>query len=207
LGAEHNLYKIEQAFARYVMEPGDTLQYYHQRFKAYLSGVQEAYGRAQIECPETAYRDVQLALKFTMGLNSSYSEYKQYYEDGLKSWPENLSDALTEAAKYKPRGIGSGNPNDMGRANAFTMRGRGKGRGRGRFSGRGRGTDSRAGSLGDYTGTHSGTQSEYGTRKGDCHTCGEGHYSFECRAKDTQGGQKMGAGDAQLEPSNHGKGK
>jgi hypothetical protein len=204
LGAEHNLYKIEQAFAKYVMEPGDTLQYYHQRFRAYLSGVQEAYVRAQIECPETAYRDLQLALKFTMGLNSSYSAYKQYYEDGLKNWPENLSDALTEASKYKPRGIGSGNPSDMGRANAFTMRGRGRGRGRGRLSGRGRGADARGASSGDY----SGTQSEYGTRKGECHTCGEqGHYSFECRAKDTQGGQKMGAGGAQLEPSNHGKGK
>jgi hypothetical protein len=34
LGAEHNLYKIEQAFAKYVMEPGDTLQYYQQRFRA-----------------------------------------------------------------------------------------------------------------------------------------------------------------------------
>jgi hypothetical protein len=113
---DNGLYKIEQAFAKYVMEPGDTLQYYHQRFKTYLSGVQEAYGRAKIECPETAYRDIQLALKFTMGLNSSYAACKQYYEDGLKSWPENLSDALTEAAKYKPRGTGSGNPIDVGRA-------------------------------------------------------------------------------------------
>jgi hypothetical protein len=207
-GAEHNLYKIEQAFAKYVMEPGDTLQYYHQRFRAYLSGVQEAYGRAQIECPETVYRDIQLALKFTMGLNSSYAAYKQYYEDGLKDWPENLSDALTEAAKYKPRTAGSVNPNDMGRANAFAMRGRGRGRGRGRQSGRGYSSDNRGGSYGDTSGTHTGGQSDYGTRKGDCHTCGEhGHYSFECRAKDTQGGQKMGAGGAQLEPSNHGKGK
>jgi hypothetical protein len=206
LGAEHNLYKIEQAFAKYVMEPGDTLQYYHKRFRAYLSGVQEAYGRAQIECPETVYRDIQLALKCTMGLNSSYAAYKQYYEDGIKNWPETLSDAITEAAKYKPRATGSGNPSDMGRANAFTIRGRGKGRGRGRHSGRGRGADNRAGSSEEYSGMHSGTQSEYGTRKGECHTCGEqGHYSFECGAKDIQGGQKMGAGGAQLEPSSHGK--
>jgi hypothetical protein len=66
-----------------------------------------------------------------MGLNSSYAAYKQYYEDGLKNWSETLSDAFTEAAKYKPRATGSGNPSDMGCANAFTMRGRGKGRGRG----------------------------------------------------------------------------
>jgi hypothetical protein len=42
LGAEHNLYKIEQAFSRYVMEPGDSLSFYYQRFRALLSGVQEA---------------------------------------------------------------------------------------------------------------------------------------------------------------------
>jgi hypothetical protein len=147
LGTEHNLYEIEQAFAKYVMEPGDTLQYYHQRFRAYLIGVQEAYGRAQIECPETVYRDIQLALKFTMGLNSSYAAYKQYYEDGLKDWPETLSDGLTEAAKYEPRTVGSGNPNDMGCANAFAMRGRGRGRGRGRQSGRGYASDNRGGSY------------------------------------------------------------
>jgi hypothetical protein len=35
LGAEHNLYNIERAFAKYVMEPGDTLQYYHQRFRVF----------------------------------------------------------------------------------------------------------------------------------------------------------------------------
>jgi hypothetical protein len=188
------------------MEPGDTLQYYHHRFRAYLSGVQEAYGRAQTECPEAVYRDIQLTLKFTMGLNSSYAAYKQYYEDSLKSWPETLSGALTEAAKYKPRATGSRNPNDMGRANAFAMRGRV--RGRGRQSGRGYASENRGGSYGDSSGAHPGGQSEYGTRKGDCHTCGErGNYSFECRAKDTQGGQKMGAGGAQLEPSSHGKGK
>jgi hypothetical protein len=28
LGAEHNLYKIEQAFHRYAMEPGDSLAFY-----------------------------------------------------------------------------------------------------------------------------------------------------------------------------------
>jgi hypothetical protein len=46
---------------------------------------------------------VQLALRFTIGLNSSYSAYKQYYEDGLKDWPENLIDAFSEAAKFRPR--------------------------------------------------------------------------------------------------------
>jgi hypothetical protein len=83
LGAEHNLYKIEQAFSRYVMEPGDSLAFYYQRFRALLSGVQEAYTRARLEPPDTSYRDVQPALRFAIGLNSSYSPYKQYHEDGM----------------------------------------------------------------------------------------------------------------------------
>ena len=48
LGAEHKLHKIENAFARYIMEPGDSVSFYHQRLRALLSGVQEAYSRAQI---------------------------------------------------------------------------------------------------------------------------------------------------------------
>jgi hypothetical protein len=58
LGAEHNLNKIEQAFSKYVMEPGDSLAFYYQRFRALLSGVQEAYTRAKLEPPDTSYRDV-----------------------------------------------------------------------------------------------------------------------------------------------------
>jgi hypothetical protein len=145
LGAEHNLYKIEQAFSRYVMEPGDSLSFYYQLFRALLSGVQEAYTRAKLEPPDTSYRDVQLALRFTIGLNSSYTPYKQYHEDGLKDWPESLVDAFSEASKFRPRTAGSGNPGDIGRANAFAMRGRGRGRGRGRSIGSGRTSRNRPG--------------------------------------------------------------
>ena len=112
------------------------MSFYHQRFRALLSGVQEAYNRAQIPLPDSAYREVQMGLKFTMGLNSSYAAYKQYYEDGLKTWPVNLPDAFSEASKFRPR---TGNQREVGRANAFKMRGRGRGRGRGRYPGRGRG--------------------------------------------------------------------
>ena len=209
LGAEHNLYKIEQAFHRYMMEPGDSLAFYHQRFRALLSGVQEAYNRAKQDPPDGSYRDVQMALKFTLGLNSTYSAYKQYYEDGLKDWPEDLAEAFGEASKFRPRTAGSGNPSDIGRANAFAMRGRGRGRGRGgRFSGRGRGSEQKSVSYGESTGSTSGGPSEYGTRKGSCHACGEsGHYSFECRASDSGYNSKTGAGTAQSDFSGHGKGK
>jgi hypothetical protein len=63
LGAEHNLYKIENTFARYVMELGDSLSFYHQRFRALLSRVEEAYRRANVEVPANMYREVQLGLK------------------------------------------------------------------------------------------------------------------------------------------------
>jgi hypothetical protein len=109
------------------MEPGDSLAFYYQRFRALLSGVQEAYTRVKLEPPDTSYRDVQLALRFTIGLYSFYSAYKQYYEDGLKDWPESLVDAFSEASNFRPRTLGSGNPSDVGRANAFAMRGRGRG--------------------------------------------------------------------------------
>jgi hypothetical protein len=97
LRAEHNLYKIENALARYVMEPGDSISFYNQRFRALLSGVEEAYRRANVEGHGNLYREVQQGLKFTVGLNSTYSEYKQYYEDGLKDWPRSLGDAFSEA--------------------------------------------------------------------------------------------------------------
>ena len=82
LGAEHNLYKIENAFARYVMEPGDSISFYNQRFRALLSGVEEAYRRSNVDVPDSMYREVQLGLKFTMGLNSGYAAYKQYSGTG-----------------------------------------------------------------------------------------------------------------------------
>jgi uncharacterized membrane protein YgcG len=205
LGAEHNLYKIENAFARYVMEPGDSISFYHQRFRALLSGVEEAYRRANVEIPETMYREVQLGLKFTVGLNSSYSAYKQYYEDGLKGWPESLGEAFSEASKFRPR---AGQQTDAAKANAFAMRGRGgsRGRGRGRYPGRGRGGHS---GSGESSGVPTGGPSEYGTRKGSCHTCGEeGLYSFECgKNNNNKNIMKMGATSAPSEPSAYGKGK
>jgi hypothetical protein len=71
--------------------------------------------------PDNVYREVQLGLKFTMGLHSTYV--------GLTDWPASLPEAFPEASKFKPR---SGQAADVARANAFAMRGRGGGRGRSR---------------------------------------------------------------------------
>jgi hypothetical protein len=42
LGADHNLFKVEQAFnSSYTMEKHDTLTYYYQKMRALVSGVEE----------------------------------------------------------------------------------------------------------------------------------------------------------------------
>ena len=173
--------------------------------RALLSGVEESYSRAKIKLPETAYRDVQRALMFTIGLISSYSGCKQYHEDGLKDWPANPADAFSKASKFKLR---SGQLGDGGRVNAFTMRGRGHGRGHGRYPGRGRGSQFGGASGTEYMGGASEGPSEYSTLKGSCHTsCEEGHYSFECKGKNNDSNvMKLGATSAQSEPSAYGKG-
>ena len=140
-----------------------------------------------------------------MGLNRSYDVYKQYYVDSVRVWPTSLIDAFHDASRFEPRkGNHMSESTDMANANDFAMRGRGRGRGRGgrnpggRDSGRGRyqpGRGNQPQGDGYDSGSTGGT--EYGTRKGNCHECGEaGHYSFECRGG--QDRQKMGAGGAQL---------
>jgi hypothetical protein len=199
LGADHNLYKVEQAFNLYSMQPGDHLPYYYQRFRALRSGVEEAYKRAgrnrQQTEDETTFTKAQLALKFTMGLNASYAIYKNYYEDNIKPWPETLEEAFAEASKFSPRRTAAGNHEGADRANAFATRGRFGGRG-----GRGRGGRSREDHQGRHTAGRSRDESPgasaYGTRKGECHHCGaEGHYAYECKERDAPGKGATGRSD------------
>jgi Zinc knuckle len=220
LGADHNLFKVEQAFNNYVMQKNDNLTYYYQRMRALVSGVKEAKLRTGVDeeaAGDNEARQVQLALKFTNGLNDSYNVYKQYYNDSVRAWPLTLADAFHEASKFIPRrGELAIDHGAHGHINAFAMRGRGRGRGRGgripggRDSGRGRYQPGRGHQpqRDNNDSTWRNSETEYGTRKGECRTCGEtGHYSFEC----LQGGQdrqKMGAGGAQLPTgSNMQKGK
>jgi Zinc knuckle len=208
LGADHNLFKIQQAFAVYTMQPGDHLPYYHQRFRALLSGLNEAYkraGREKGEDKDPDFKEAQLALKFTLGLNSSYHLYKQYFEDGIKEWPISLAQAFSEASRFKLRS-GNSYSEGAGRSNTFAMRGRFGGRGRGRGGRGSQGRYSPGRSRDDSPGRASGAQSVYGTRKGECHNCGQsGHYAYECKSEN--GGGSAGGSAGGHEATSKQKGK
>jgi hypothetical protein len=137
LGAEHIDFKVAKVFRELIMQPGKSLASYHQKFRALHSGLFEAYRRAEENVPDSDFQEGQLALQFTMGLNSSYAGHKQYFEDAVKPWPESVEQAFLEASKFRLKREGYDNKYNggLGRANAFTTRGRGRGR-----SGRGRAT-------------------------------------------------------------------
>lgn len=186
LGAEHNAFKVGKKFRDLVMEPKESLSSYHQKFMALYSGLTEAYRRADEEMDTSNFHEGQMALQFTLGLSADYSTFKQYYEDSVKPWPETVSEAFFEASKFKPRSGGQFF-DGAGRANAFAMRGRFGGRGREGRGGRGRAGGQRTGSAGQ-TREQSSAATTYGTRKGECHHCGEeGHYSYECRSQSGKG--------------------
>ena len=76
-----------------------------------------------------------MAVKFVLGLNNSYNEFRSFYTNGLKPWPDCLETAYQDAAKYNPRRAASNSPAAMERANAFAMTGRGGRGGRGGYPG------------------------------------------------------------------------
>ena len=140
-----------------------------------------------------------MAVKFIPGLNDNYNEFRSFFTNGLKPWPDCLDAAYQEAAKYNPKRAASNSPAAMERANAFAMTGKG-GRGRGGYSGghNGKsahnakwvkdGADSPEGERGEkespigaYTANKS-PPAEY--KRGPCNNCGKyGHLAWECRAE------------------------
>ena len=65
-----------------------------------------------------------MAVKFILGLNNSYSEFRSFFTNGLKAWPDCLGTAYQDAAKYNPKRAASNSPAGMERENAFAMTGR-----------------------------------------------------------------------------------
>ena len=113
----------------------DNLSMYYINTKSALTAIQQAYEMAGRGALDETYPEGQMAVKFILGLNSNYGEFKSFFTNGLKPWPESLEVAYQESAKYNPKRAASNSPAAMDRANAFAMTGRGGKGGRGGYPG------------------------------------------------------------------------
>jgi hypothetical protein len=172
LGADQNLLRVRMAYETVKMEPNDVLKYYYQRFKALKSGYEDTM-RALGVMPEfneamTAHNEILTGMKFMNGLNSGYRHYVEYYEHRLKDWPDTLEDAYIEMAKVTPMMSAAATPPNQ--TNVFATKTAGGEKPAGTEKGNANGNGGRG---------KSGLTS-YGTRPGNCNTCGDpGDYSYE----------------------------
>ena len=199
LGVQHQMYVITQRYNDLVMGSHENLSMYLTSTKSALTAIQQAYEMTGREGLDELYPEGQMAVKFILGLNNSYNEFKSFFTNGLKPWPDCLESAYKEAAKYNPKRAAGNSHAAMERANAFAMTGRGNKGGRGRYPGghNGRsapnarwvkdGADSpeggksdRGSPIGAYTANKSPTA---GYRRGPCNNCGKyGHLGQSAEA-------------------------
>ena len=60
----------------------------------------------------TAHEDKITAMKFMKGLKSGYRQFVEYYEHGIKDWPDTLDEAYLEMTTLTPKKpTGTGLPN------------------------------------------------------------------------------------------------
>ena len=200
LGVAHQMYMISQRYNNLVMGQYDNLSAYLTNTKSALTAIQQAFEMAGRGGLDETYPESQMAVKFILGLNNSYSEFRSFFTNGLKPWPDCLETAYQEAAKYNPKRAANNSPAAMERANAFAMTGKGGRGGRGGYPGghNGRsapnakwvkdGADSPVGeksekgsSVGAYIANKSPPS---GYKRGPCNNCGKyGHLARECRAE------------------------
>lgn len=203
LGVPHQLFNISQKYHNLVMGPYDSLSTYLTNTRSALSAIEQAYtraGRAQIDA---VYPEDQMALKFIMGLNNHYAEFKYFYINNLKEWPPNLDAAHAETIRFSPnRDKRELNTGAFERANAFAMTGRGGRGGRGykQYPGGHNGKSTHNGKwVRDGPGPNSpeGQKSEKGSpiavytaskiappgyKRGPCNNCSKfGHFAQDCR--------------------------
>ena len=232
LGVQHQMYVITQRYNDLVMGGHENLSMYFISTKSALTAIQQAYEMTGREGLDELYPEGQMAVKFILGLNNSYNEFKSFFTNGLKPWPDCLESAYQEAAKYNPKRAAGNSPAVMDRANAFAMTGRGGRSDRGGYPGghKGKsapnakwvkdGADSPEGSssseksspLGAYVATKSASA---GYKRGPCNNCGKyGHLARECRSDTAETvaqywGEEVGKspGGKATTPPGKGKGK
>ena len=187
LGADENLLRVRMAYETVRMEPNDVLKYYYQRFKALKTGYDDTkrvLGIEPVYTPAmTIHENLLTGMKFMKGLNSGYKQFVEYYEHGIKDWPDSLDEAYLEMAKVTPRKpAGTGPPNQ---SNIFAVKTAGGEKSVGREKGK---------STGD-AGKGKGARPGYGTRPGICNSCKEpGHYAYECTAQESQSAASAASG-------------
>jgi hypothetical protein len=135
LGAEHQIHNIQQRYDLLVMQSHEHLSTYLTNTKSALTAIQQAFEAAGRTGLDEIYPEGRMAVKFILGLNNHYAEFKNYFINSLKDWPDCLDEAYNEAAKFKPTKLLNNSPGAMERANAFSMTGRGKKGGRGGYPG------------------------------------------------------------------------
>jgi hypothetical protein len=193
------MFIITQRYNMLVMGSHENLSMYLTNTKSALTAIQQAYAIAGREGLDDIYPEGQMAVKFILGLNNSYNEFRSFFTNGLKPWPDCLETAYQESAKYNPRRAAVNSPGAMERANAFAMTGRGGRGGRGGYPGghNGKsapnarwvrdgadspeGNKSEKGHVAAYTANKSPPS---GYRRGPCNNCGKyGHLAVECRGE------------------------
>ena len=147
-GDIYNTTIADTAFYNNKMLPNESLGSYFSRFRTQLFVRQDADRTAEREMHE--HDDAELAIRYLLGLNSTYSEYLNLLKNRVIPWPETLADAHSDTGQFtltKPSGTASGGPPAAGleRKNVFVA-GRGGGReGSGGRGGRGRGSENPGG--------------------------------------------------------------
>ena len=81
IGVQHQIYMITQRYNNLIMGQHDNLSMYYINTKSALTAIQQAY---------------KMALKLILGLNSNYGEFKSFFTNGLKPWPDCLETAYQE---------------------------------------------------------------------------------------------------------------
>ena len=135
LGVAHQMFMITQRYNNLVMGQHDNLSMYYINTKSALTAIQQAYEMAGRGALDETYPEGQMAVKFIMGLNNNYGEFRSFFTNGLKPWPDCLETAYQEAAKYNPKRAAYNSPAATERANAFAMTGREGRGGRGGYPG------------------------------------------------------------------------
>ena len=100
LGVQHQMYMITQRHSNLVVGQHDNLSMYCINTKSALTAIQQAYEMAGRGALDETYPEGQMTVKFILGLNSNYGEFRSFFTNGLKPWPESLEVAYQESANY-----------------------------------------------------------------------------------------------------------